>query len=722
MTARLRVWLVSSRPDPEPCRPQDLGKFEVTVRDGAARLGRLYTRHGVLETPMLLPVINPNIRTIEPREMWEKYRVNGLITNSYVTWKHEKLREPALAEGIHALLDYPGVIVTDSGTFQSYVYGDVEVGVEEIVEFQRDIGVDVGTMLDVFGRPDMTREEIEHAVEETAARAPASLGAAGETLLLNGPVQGGLHEDLRAHAGALMGEVEGEHRGFAVHPIGGIVPLMEQQRYKELFQILLAARATIPPNRPIHLFGCGHPLLFPMAIALGTDLFDSAAYALFARDDRLLTPTGTVKLGELTEWPTHSTALFPHTPAEVRAMDKDARSILLAHHNLEITQAELARCREAVRKGTIWRLAEQRSRASPRLRTAFEWVIDQLEEPDEGPVGESALRVIAATNPVRGSNEHFDEDVDTRPHILHLNALLATRWRKPGSWWDGSDGLASRVVILAGAAPPWRDSALGACIEALAENPASIILISTPLGLVPFTLEDLSPWCHIDCDDSLWQLVLGEDEMDAWLTDLDLADLPVEIHECVPDPEGEAGGEFRQSIRNWIDRCAIVDKLSLLCAVSPSQSCEMTDEMSARRSRTDRMVNVNFGDEHCLSPRLPDGALSLTLTGARRLHTLNPTAPPIWAEADYESATDLDHPGIPRVLLLADAIPFVGQGRNVIHGFVLGADPHLIVGQPCLVVDSDGNLVAHGLANATADDMAFMTKGVAVKVRDGAMK
>ena len=62
------------------------------------------------------------------------------------------------------------VIVTDSGTFQSYVYGDVEVGVEEIVEFQKKIGVDIGTMLDVFGRPDMSREEIEHAVQETANR------------------------------------------------------------------------------------------------------------------------------------------------------------------------------------------------------------------------------------------------------------------------------------------------------------------------------------------------------------------------------------------------------------------------------------------------------------------------------------------------------------------------------------------------------------------------
>jgi 7-cyano-7-deazaguanine tRNA-ribosyltransferase len=126
------------------------------------------------------------------------------------------------------MLDFPGVIVTDSGTFQSYVYGDVEVGVSEIVEFQRDIGVDIGTMLDVFGRPDMSREELEKCVDETALRAKQSLESAGVTLLLNGPVQGGLYEDLRAKAGNLMGAAEGEFRGFTIHPVGGIVPLMEK--------------------------------------------------------------------------------------------------------------------------------------------------------------------------------------------------------------------------------------------------------------------------------------------------------------------------------------------------------------------------------------------------------------------------------------------------------------------------------------------------------------
>ncbi len=720
MTEGHRRGVVNKRPDPDPCRDQDLGKFEVTVRDGAARLGKLYTKHGVLETPMLLPVINPNIRTIEPREMWEKYRVSGLITNSYVTWKHEKLREPALKDGIHSLLDFPGVIVTDSGTFQSYVYGDVEVGVEEIVDFQQKIGVDIGTMLDVFGRPDMSREELEHAVEETANRALDSLNAAGEEMLLNGPVQGGLHDDLRAQAGLLMGELEGENRGFAVHPIGGIVPLMEKQRYLELFRILLAARSTIPPNRPIHMFGCGHPILFPLCIALGVDLFDSAAYALFARDDRLLTPTGTVKLGDLNEWTHNSSTLFQHTPSEVREMEKEQRSTLLAHHNLEVTQAELARCREAVRNGTIWQLAEQRSHASAKLREAFEWVLEQMEEPAEGPVGESVLRTIASTNPVRGTAEQFSDDIDSRPHLLHLNALLAMRWRRPGSWWDGSDEKAERVVILSGAEPPWRDSALGSAVSALAEEPRSILLISTPVGLIPFTLEDVSPWCHVECSDELWEMILDEDEIDTWLEDLGISDLPLDIHLCQPDPQSVAGGGNRDKIRDWIDRCAIVDKLSLFCGISPSEACKLSAEMTSRRSRTDRMVNVNFADVHCLSPRLPDGALSLTLAGAERLHTLNPSAPSSFEEGVV--ASDLDHPGMPRVLLMDDAIPFVGKGRNVIHGFVLGADAHIISGQPCLVVSSKGELVAHGIANATADDMAFFDKGIAVKVRDGAMK
>ena len=704
-----------ARNEPEPCREQDWGLFEITKRDGAARIGRLHSKHGSITTPMLLPVINPNLRTIEPREMWEKYGIEALITNSYVIWKHEDLRTQALSEGIHSLLDFPGAVVTDSGTFQSYVYGDIEVGPEEIVTFQRDMGVDIGTMLDVFGRPDMTREELEGAVEETANRAKPSLSVAGSEMLLNGPIQGGTHTDLRTHSSLLMGSSESEGRGFAVHPIGGIVPLMEQQRYRELFEILLASKSSLPPDRPVHFFGCGHPLLFPMAIALGVDMFDSAAYAIFARDDRLLTPEGTVKLGDIQEWPFHSHALFGITPQMVREMEKDERSIILAKHNLEVTQAELARCREAIRNGTIWELAEKRSHASPHLREAFVWLQEQLDDPDDGPVGDSVLQIIASTNPLRRGGEGLGEEIDFRPHILHIQALLATRWRVPGSWWDETTGLPERVLLVEGAPPPWRTSALGLVIEQLVDEPRTVVMISTPIGPIPFSLEDLSPWCHLTGPDGIWDPIFDDKEVIEALDEFGLSDIP--LVRIIPREEAEEHPEAA-GVREWLDRCSVVDKLALLCAISPSDGCKITDEMTSRRSRTDRVVNVNSGGKHILSPRLTDGGISLTTHGASIVNELNSSPIPEFGSSEEDS----DFPGIPRVCIIDDAVPFVGKGRNVMHGYISGADSHLTPGQPCIVIDSNGALVAHGTPITTHLEMSSLRKGVAVKVKEGAMK
>ena len=703
------------RSDPEPCREQDWGLFEITNRDGAARIGRIHTKHGAITTPMLLPVINPNLRTIEPREMWEKYGIEALITNSYVIWKHEDLRTTALSDGIHSLIDFPGAVVTDSGTFQSYVYGDVEVGPEEIVAFQRDMGVDIGTMLDVFGRPDMTRKQLENSVQETADRAEKSLSVAGSEMLLNGPIQGGTHADLRAESSLLMGSAESEGRGFAVHPIGGIVPLMEQQRYQELFEILLASKSNLPPDRPVHFFGCGHPMLFPMAIALGVDLFDSAAYAIFARDDRLLTPEGTVKLGDIQEWPFNSHALFGTTPQGVRDMDRDERSTILAKHNLEVTQSELARCREAIRNGTIWELAEKRSHASPYLREAFLWLQEQLDDPDDGPIGDSVLRMIASTNPLRGGGEGLGDEIEYRPHILHIQALLATRWRVPGSWWDATTGPPERVLLIEGVPPPWRNSALASVIEHLVEEPRTVVMISTPIGPIPFSIEDVSPWCHLTGPDGIWDPIFDDEEVLEALEEFGISEIP--LIRAIPI-EGEEDQTKAPEVREWLDRCSVVDKLALLCAINPSDGCKMTDGMTSRKSRTDRLVNVSSGGEHILSPRLTDGGVSLTNHGASIANGLNTSPVP-----DFDSSEeDSDFPGIPRVCIIDDAVPFVGKGRNVMHGYISGADSHLTPGQPCIVVDSTGALVAHGTPITTHLEMSYLRKGVAVKVREGAMK
>ena len=200
-------WSESPRADPKPAREQDIGRFEITTRDGQARLGKLHTAHGILETPCLLPVINPNIRTIEPREMWDKYGIQALITNSYVIWKHEHLKQESLEKGAHELINYPGVIMTDSGTFQSYIYGDVEVGAEEIVQFQKEIGVDIATMLDVFTSPDMNEIQVEEAVNETIRRSEISLTTADGTML-NGPIQGGTFSHLRVKSSIEMSEFD----------------------------------------------------------------------------------------------------------------------------------------------------------------------------------------------------------------------------------------------------------------------------------------------------------------------------------------------------------------------------------------------------------------------------------------------------------------------------------------------------------------------------------
>ena len=222
---------------------------------------------------------------------------------------------------------------------------------------------------------------------------------------------------------------------------------MESQRYRELIQAILSSSSNLPANRPMHIFGCGHPMLFPMCIAVGADLFDSAAYALFAKDGRLLSEEGTHRIESMKEWPTHSTHISGHTPEQVRSMSKPDRTRLLAMHNLEVTQRELARCREAVRSGSIWSLAERRSHSSPYLREAFLEIINGQSDPEQ-PSSIRMQSIIRSTDPVRPSSEPLSDDILSRPHIIHAKSLLLQRWRPPGSWHDGSTGPPSRVIVM----------------------------------------------------------------------------------------------------------------------------------------------------------------------------------------------------------------------------------------------------------------------------------
>ena len=339
--------------------------FEIVERDGLARIGKLKTKHGTITTPSLLPVINPHILTLKPEEI-RRLGADAIITNSYIIYKDEELREKALEKGIHSIISFNGPIMTDSGSFQMYVYGDVDVDAVEIVKFQRDIGSDIGTILDIFSYTDDS-EIAKKELEETIRRARESAGHKGD-MLLAATVQGGIDEKLRERAGRMMS------RFADVVPIGGVVPLMENQRYRELAKVIIASKKGIEPSKPVHLFGAGHPMVFPMATLLGCDMFDSSSYIKYARDDRIILPDGTLKLQELKEIPCSCEICSKYSVKELMEMEKEERVKKIAYHNLAQAFAEIKRVREAIRNGSLWELVERRATSHPFLMEALEGI------------------------------------------------------------------------------------------------------------------------------------------------------------------------------------------------------------------------------------------------------------------------------------------------------------------------------------------------------------
>jgi 7-cyano-7-deazaguanine tRNA-ribosyltransferase len=348
--------------------------FEIKDRDAAGRLGVFHTNHGEVETPALLPVINPNIEDgISPEELKERFGAQILITNSYIIYKNEDLRKKALDNGLHSLLGFDGAIWTDSGTFQLYTYGDIDVEPETIVEFQRDMGSDILTMLDLFTKPDEDPEKARADIEENVLRARKAAELKGNSALA-GTVQGGVFPELRTECAQRMSEIACD-----VHPIGGVVPLMENYRYKTLAEVIISARKGLDPGRPMHLFGAGHPMVFPLAAALGCDMFDSASYAKYASQNRMMFDNGTRHLEDLEYLPCSCPVCSSTTSAELLSLDANERTRQLSLHNLYVCYAMIDTIKQAMVEGSLWELVERTCSAHPKLLEALPVIRDNAE-------------------------------------------------------------------------------------------------------------------------------------------------------------------------------------------------------------------------------------------------------------------------------------------------------------------------------------------------------
>jgi len=384
--------------------------FEVRRYDGAGRLGELEVpRAGVtVETPALLPVVNPHVQTIPPRRLAEEFGAEILITNSYVLHGSEDLREPALARGLHDLLDFPGPIMTDSGSFQLAEYGEIDVTTEEIVQFQHDIGSDIGTPVDIPTPPDAGREQVAEERANTQERIERAADMDVGDMLLAGPVQGGTYPEIRERAAG-----EAADSGADLFPVGAVVPLLNDYRYGEVVAAVVATKRGLPGSAPVHLFGAGHPMMFALAAALGCDIFDSAAYALYARDDRYLTVRGTEHLDDLDYFPCACPVCTEWTPADLRDQPERERGERLAEHNLYVSFAEIRRVKGAVREGTLFELVEARARGHPTLLDGYRALLEHD-------------RFLEATDPAsKGTVFHLSTESARRPEVRRHHDRLA---------------------------------------------------------------------------------------------------------------------------------------------------------------------------------------------------------------------------------------------------------------------------------------------------------
>ena len=333
-------------------------RFEILHKDLAGRIGRLSTLHGTVETPLLMPVVNPHLPLIPPEEL-ASMGAEMIITNSYIINQDPDLREGAIEQGLHDLLGFPGPIMTDSGAFQLSVYGDIDVLPLEILDFQFSIKSDISVPLDIPTPPDVSRERAESELNITEERLQEA-AALKRDALLAGPVQGSTYPDLRERAGRFAREL-----GFDLYPVGGVVPLMEAYRFRDLVDVVVSAKKGLGSGVPVHLFGAGHPMIFALAAAMGCDLFDSAAYALYAREGRYLTVQGTRKLEEMKHLPCSCPVCLKYTQQEL--MDSPQRARELARHNLYVSLQEIKLVRQSIREGSLWDLLETRCRSHPRM-------------------------------------------------------------------------------------------------------------------------------------------------------------------------------------------------------------------------------------------------------------------------------------------------------------------------------------------------------------------
>ena len=449
--------------------------FEVRETDLMGRIGVLTVGGKSIETPCLVPVIHPVLRDI-PLASYTEMGFGALMTNAFITYKRRK--EEALEKGLHRMLGYDGVMMTDSGGYQVLQYGQVDMTPSVIAEFQSAIGSDLAVTLD---RPtgyslseDYARETMKVSLEG-AVETIRKFGGSKTTWV--GPIQGGLFDGLvRRSTKALL------KAGFEFLALGSPVEMMDNYLFADLVRMIVAAKSSMPYSVPLHLFGAGHPLTLPLSVALGCDTFDSASYALFARQGRYMTERGTLILEEMTYLPCSCPACNSTTRTDLLQMDRWDRVNKLSLHNLYLLRQDVLRCKEAISEGRLWDLVEERAAAHPRAMSALR---EMAKHGDWLSGGTPFLKE-------RGLLMRSKVD-EARPEIAQARAHLAPLIRRRSK---------GAVLVLGESERPLSKGPLQQRLLKLTKGGATdVYKLHLQLGVYPAELEFVYPFTQTVSDD-----------------------------------------------------------------------------------------------------------------------------------------------------------------------------------------------------------------------------
>ena len=290
-------------------------KFTLLKTDGHARRGRLELNHGVIETPIFMPVgTYGSVKAMSPDELREM-DAQIILGNTFHLWLRPGLDVVSKFGGLHRFIAWDRPILTDSGGFQVFSLGAMRKITEEGVKFsspingdrlflspeismqiQRVLNADVVMQFDectpyeIDGQP-VTREQAGQSMRLSLRWAKRSLDEfhrEGNPNALFAIVQGGMFEDLRDESLAALEQMD--FHGVAIGGLSVGEPKDDMQR------ILRHTGPKLPAHKPHYLMGVGTPEDLVEGVANGIDMFDCVMPTRNARNGWLFTRYGDLKL------------------------------------------------------------------------------------------------------------------------------------------------------------------------------------------------------------------------------------------------------------------------------------------------------------------------------------------------------------------------------------------------------------------------------------------